>query len=943
MSHRRHLVVSAAIVAAATALAPCAAFASTPATTLHAHGIAGVTLSKSTKSAASAKASPSTPLRTFTSKSSSVVHRSQFAAKPAVTGTTIYVAGTPGLECTTATDYGTGTAANPFCSIQDAITVVKSGDVISVAPQGDFTYSGFSLSGVSNISIVGAAAGVDISEPYFDSPPGISLDDVSDVKISNLSVSGSSTSTVTVADSSGVTLDSDYVVGGGTAVVSIDGASSGVTVSRTTVAPGDWSETGTAISVAAGASNITLASNIIALYGANSISATGVKGLDVVGNTIQRACGSAVSVAGASTGVSIENNLFEDANPVTDLGLGNGGGWQASCTDNDLGWAPDVTVAAASAAGTTSTYNDFYSYGTDDTAPYSWNGAIYPTLSAFHAATGQGAHDLNDTVEADPIFDSPGLFGTPGYDSGKVDAVLQTGSAAIGSANTAAPGALSSDFFNNAPNGDRGAISFADNHMSAGLSISQTSALGVTAEATASSASRGIAIYSYAWGDGNTQTESGSAQYSYAKPGTYPVTLTITDPLGFTATTTSTITTAGNDYSPFGPTRLLDTRFGIGAPIAQIPAHSTFHLPIAGNDGIPANVTAVVLNITVTNPHGSGFITAYDDGDSEGVPTASNVNYVSGQTVPNLTIVPVGEDGDVALYNGGDSAGAVDLIVDVTGYFSPIASSGYTPLTPDRLVDTRYGTGSPKAQVPAGGSIVIPIPGNDGGLLPASDITAVALNVTATNPKGSGFLTAYPDDENTPNASNVNYSKGQTIANSVVVPIGSDGDIDITNSGDAAAGTDIVVDVTGYYSTASDSAYVPIYPERVLDTRFAPWTDGPLQNGSYDYIGFGLDENDVNLPSITAVVVNATVSETQGSGFLTVSPDPNTWQAYQNKDAYFPTPPNSSNLNWVKGETVPNLVQAGTGNNGIVDFWNLGDSGGDTALIVDYYGYYQND
>jgi hypothetical protein len=55
------------------------------------------------------------------------------------------------------------------------------------------------------------------------------------------------------------------------------------------------------------------------------------------------------------------------------------------------------------------------------------------------------------------------------------------------------------------------------------------------------------------------------------------------------------------------------------------------------------------------------------------------------------------------------------------------------------------------------------------------------------------------------------------------------------------------------------------------------------------------------------------------------------------------SPPNSSNLNWTKGETVPNLVQAGTGANGIIDFWNLGDSGGDIDLIVDVFGYYRND
>ncbi|MEU7607634.1 hypothetical protein, partial [Streptomyces sp. NPDC041003] len=73
--------------------------------------------------------------------------------------------------------------------------------------------------------------------------------------------------------------------------------------------------------------------------------------------------------------------------------------------------------------------------------------------------------------------------------------------------------------------------------------------------------------------------------------------------------------------------------------------------------------------------------------------------------------------------------------------------------------------------------------------------------------------------------------------------------------------------------------------------------------------------------------------------FLTVTPDPNTIDDYDNGTETWPTPPNSSNLNWTKGDTVPNLVQASTGANGIVDFWNQGWE--DIDLVVDLFGLYQ--
>ena len=482
--------------------------------------------------------------------------------------------------------------------------------------------------------------------------------------------------------------------------------------------------------------------------------------------------------------------------------------------------------------------------------------------------------------------------------------------------------------------------------------ITQTDAYSISVDpsATTDSAPGATSLtYTYTYGDDDTAQPTSTSTHTYAQIGQYTVTIYASDNLGNSTSTEIPVSTDGSDYTAFGPTRVLDTRNGTGvASATQVPAGGTVKLKIedtvSGDATIPTDVSAVVLNLTVTNAHGSGFVTAYGDGTGP-APTTSNVNYVAGQTVPNLVIVPV-VDGYVDLLNGGQKAGAIDLIADVSGYFTPTAGgSGYTSLTPDRLIDTRNGTGVGARQVPAGGTITVPIAGGDGGQLPATGITAVALNVTVTNPKGNGFLTVYPEGESVPNASNVNYVTGQTIANSVIVPVDSAGKVLITNGGTEAKGTDIIVDVTGYYSATGASVYAPLTsPVRVLDTRdTTTWKYGPLGNQGYDYLalGYQADEGNANDPSYTGFVLNTTVTNTKGDGFLTVAPDPNTLADYQNGQNVWPTPPNSSNLNWVKGETVPNLVQASTGQNGIIDIWNLGGSGGNTDLIVDMFGFYQ--
>jgi len=363
-----------------------------------------------------------------------------------------------------------------------------------------------------------------------------------------------------------------------------------------------------------------------------------------------------------------------------------------------------------------------------------------------------------------------------------------------------------------------------------------------------------------------------------------------------------------------GPTRLLDTRAGTGmvAPSA-VPARGTLPLLVEGVAGVPTSgVSAVVLNITVTSPKGAGFLAAYPEGSA--APSSSNLNWLAGETIANQVVVPVGADGEVDLLNS--SAGSTQVIADISGYYtSDTTGQQFTAAGPARLLDTRAAEGvTTRTPVAANGTVSLQVAGRDG--LPASGVTAVVLNVTATDTKTTGFASVYPEGSTPPNASSLNWTAKDTIANHVLVPVGADGKVDLVNH---SGGTvDFVADVFGYFSATGTSEYHTTAPTRLLDTR-SPGGAIPARGTR----SLSLADNIVPAGA-KAVVLNVTVTDTRATGFLTVYPDG--------------TPlPTSSNLNWSAGETIPNLVTLPVVN-GKIDFHNASD--GSIDVVADIFGYY---
>jgi hypothetical protein len=243
-------------------------------------------------------------------------------------------------------------------------------------------------------------------------------------------------------------------------------------------------------------------------------------------------------------------------------------------------------------------------------------------------------------------------------------------------------------------------------------------------------------------------------------------------------------------YDPVTPVRILDTRNGTGGYSAPVGPGKTISLQVTGVHGVPASgVTAVVLNVTATGPTASSFVTVYADGQAR--PITSNLDFAAGQTIPNLVVVPVGADGRVDFYN---DAGRVNLLADLAGYYTTSGGSWLDTTGPVRILDTRNGTGGYSAPVGPGKTISLQVTGVHG--VPASGVTAVVLNVTATGPTASSFVTVYADGQARPITSNLDFTAGQTIPNLVVVPVGADGKIDLYND---AGNVNLLADLAGYF------------------------------------------------------------------------------------------------------------------------------------------------
>ncbi len=276
-------------------------------------------------------------------------------------------------------------------------------------------------------------------------------------------------------------------------------------------------------------------------------------------------------------------------------------------------------------------------------------------------------------------------------------------------------------------------------------------------------------------------------------------------------------TPVDGSYRAIAPARLLDTRVG----------HHTVHpsavlsVKVLGVAGVPAaNVSAVMLHVTVTDTVGPGYLTVYPSGSP--IPSTSTLNYAHSRTMVNSVLVAPGPDGQVAIRNALDTT---DVIVDLLGWVAggaQPAPGAVQALPPTRLYDSR----SDGHKVLTSAGVSLPIAGKNG--VPDTAAAAI-LNVTVVGINVTVPVTVWPAGGTRPVASSVNSWAQGAVANQVTAALGTGGAINFAVYG--AGSTHLVVDLVGYVAggTAGPSALLPIAPKRIVDTRA---TRNPFPAGS---------------------------------------------------------------------------------------------------------------
>jgi Mannosyl-glycoprotein endo-beta-N-acetylglucosaminidase len=369
-----------------------------------------------------------------------------------------------------------------------------------------------------------------------------------------------------------------------------------------------------------------------------------------------------------------------------------------------------------------------------------------------------------------------------------------------------------------------------------------------------------------------------------------------------------TVADAGG-FVALSPTRYVDTRYTL--PVA---ANGTLDLLIAGRNGIPSDVAAVSVNITVTAPKTTGYIAAYPTGS---VPNSSTLNFLGGQTVPNAAIVRIGTDGSITLRNA--SIGTTHLIVDVTGYYRAATSKVpgvYVPQPPVRVADSRNtGVVGPNAD------LVVDLSAQIAASLGAMTAPASAvLNITVTSPEAIGYATVYPSDSAMPVASTLNFVRGKTLANMTIVRVGADGRIRVRNA--SSGSTQVIVDLSGFFvggAVTMHGGFVPLAsPHRVLDTRLGLGYPTAAPPGATCILN-------PNQPNAAAVALNATVTEGGAVGYLVI------WPADRDR-------PLASQINFLANDTEANFGQIRVSAARTLAFASM--SSWPAHVIADVSGYY---
>ncbi|MBX9245262.1 S8 family serine peptidase, partial [Actinotalea ferrariae] len=249
-------------------------------------------------------------------------------------------------------------------------------------------------------------------------------------------------------------------------------------------------------------------------------------------------------------------------------------------------------------------------------------------------------------------------------------------------------------------------------------------------------------------------------------------------------------------FVPLSPVRALDMRDGTGGvDPGRLQGGAWVDVQVTGRNGVPADASAVVLNLAATGVVGRTHVRVYPtpaDSEDQTPPDIANLNAAAGRDQPNLVTVRVGDGGRIRLYS---HSAALFLVADLAGYYSPTGDHGFVPLEPQRVADSRTGLGLPRGPLRAGTTTDLAVTGRAG--IPA-DAASVVLNVAATQVSRLTHVRAFPTTvpATLPDVSTLNLVPGRDESNHAIVRLGHEGRVTFyPHSSDLQ----LVVDAFGYF------------------------------------------------------------------------------------------------------------------------------------------------
>jgi hypothetical protein len=272
-----------------------------------------------------------------------------------------------------------------------------------------------------------------------------------------------------------------------------------------------------------------------------------------------------------------------------------------------------------------------------------------------------------------------------------------------------------------------------------------------------------------------------------------------------------------------------------------IKAGGTVDVPVTGHFGVPAGVTAVVVNVEIKLPTSKGYWTVLPGcKGGSGLPAAGD--FSAGLSRTGQATVPVSATGHIVVMS---SSAASAINVDLVGWYS--ASGDYYHHLQSQLVAAVTNVNSAQ-------QVDVLVAGKAG--IPASGVDTVVLKTRVSVGTSAGYLAVGPGGQNS-QIPTMSFGKGEMISNFLTVPLGTGSAAGKVHLRLTAGKAQVSLEAVGWYGPSSASGGEVFHPA-------GPARFGAALNGQ-DQIAPGL-------PGGSQVMLTVHLANPTGTGYLGSSP-----------------------------------------------------------------------